>query len=178
MNELQAASKKMILRSGRELNLEFNYDADSFARTIASNYTNQFLTTLDFFSQTPEDLNVKISSANFGHGTYPKISKHRWLVRTVSGYHLNINFDNVDIESSVDEIRVYNLKEHNTNSKILKTLVTKVTSATTVSVESNSALITLSTTECSRHHRGFNATVNVNKYDVTTDPKGKLCFYY
>ena len=165
------------MRSGRELNLAFNYDADSFARTINSNFTNQFLTVLDFFSRTPEDLNVHISSANFGHWTYPKISKHRWLVRTVSGYYLNIDFNFVDIENSVDQIRVYSLKEDKTKNETLKTLVTKVTSATTVSVRSNSVLITLSTTECSRHHRGFNATINVAKYDVTNVTKGKLRFF-
>ena len=107
VNELQSACKKLILRGGRELILAFNYDADSFARTIRSNFTNQFLTVLDFFSRTPEDLNVLISSANFGHGTYPKISKHRWLVRTVPGYHLNINFNFVDIENGVDQIQIY-----------------------------------------------------------------------
>ena len=162
----------MILRSGRELTLAFNYDADSFAKTIRSNYTNQFLTVLDFFSRTPEDLNVHISSANFGHGTYPKISKHRWIVRTVPGYHLNINFNFVDIENGVDQIRVYSL-----NGEALKILVMKVTSATTVSVRSSSVLITLSTTECGRHHRGFNATISVQKYDVTTEPKGNLRFH-
>jgi len=168
MNELQAVYKKLILRSGRELNISCNYDADSFARTLTQKFTNQFLVSLNFYSTNPEDLNVKISSANFGHGAYPRVSKHRWLLRTISGYNLKITFNFVDIENGFEQIGVYSVKE--SMNETVKRLITEVTNATTVSADTNVVLIRFSTTEGSRHHRGFNATINV--YDVKTKACG------
>ena len=148
----------MILRGDRELILAYNYKPVPNSSGLLQPHPVR--------PQRPHQL------SQFDHGTYPKISKHRWLVHTVPGYRLNINFNFVDVENGVDQIRVYSL-----NSNALKMLVTKVTSATTVSVRSSSVLITLSTTECGRHHRGFNATISVQKYDVTTKPKINLYFY-
>merc|ERR1719427_2275357 len=164
LNELQTTSTKLTLRGGKHLELFFNYDADKFVSLSQSKFTNQFLSILEFYSAHPETISVGINSANFGHGNYPKISIHRWLLSTLPGYSLTINFKNVDLEENVDNIRVYSFNEKNQ-----KTHIKSIRSVDKLSTESNKILIVF-TSDCSENHRGFNATIHVNRITTTTEP--------
>ena len=150
------------------MELFFNYDADKFARLSQSKFTNQFLSILEFYSAHPETITLGISSANFGHGNYPKVSKHRWLLSTLPGYSLTVDFKNVDLEKNVDNIQVYSF-----NNKNEKTHIKSVRSVEKLSTVSNRILI-IFTSDCSENHRGFNATVSVNRITTTTKPSTQL----
>merc|ERR1719427_1139715 len=113
LNELQTTSTKLTLRGGKHLELFFNYDADKLVSLSQSKFTNQFLSVLEFYSKHPETISVEISSANFGHGNYPKVSKHRWLLSTQAGYSLIVDFKSVDLEENVDNIQVYRFNQKN-----------------------------------------------------------------
>ena len=152
------------------MELFFNYDADKFISLSQSKFTNQFLSVLEFYSKHPETISVAISSANFGHGNYPKISTHRWLLSTQAGYSLIVDFKSVDLEENVDNIQVYRF-----NQKNKKTHRKSIRSVEKLSTESNRILI-IFTSDCSENHRGFNATVNVNRIYTTTEPASKTCY--
>merc|ERR1719427_797521 len=164
LNELQTTSTKLTLRGGKHLELFFNYDADKFVSLSQSKFTNQFLSVLQFYSNHPETISVEISSANFGHGNYPKISTHRWLLSTLTGYSLTIDFKNVDLEENVDNIRVYSFNEKNQ-----KTHIKSIRNVVKLNTESNKILI-IFTSDCSENRRGFKATINVNRINTTTEP--------
>merc|ERR1719427_1991109 len=164
LNELQTTSTKLKLRGGKHLELFFNYDADKFVSLSQSKFTNQFLSVLEFYSKHPEKISVAISSANFGHGNYPKISTHRWLLSTLTGHSLTIDFKSVDLEENVDNIQVYSFDENNN-----KTHIKSIRSVEKLSTESNKILVVF-TSDCNENHRGFNATVNVIKISTITEP--------
>merc|ERR1712183_799165 len=164
LNELQTTSTKLTLRGGKHLELFFNYDADKFVSLSQSKFTNQFLSVLEFYSKHPETISVAISSANFGHGNYPKICTHRWLLSTLTGYTLTIDFKNVDLEENVDTIQVYSF-----NEKKEKTHIKSIRNVEKLNTESNKILI-IFTSDCSENRRGFKATINVNKINSTTEP--------
>merc|ERR1719427_171110 len=164
LNELQTTSTKLTLRGGKHLELFFNYDADKFASLSQSKFTNQFLSILEFYSAHPETITVGITSANFGHGNYPKVSKHRWLLSTLPGYSLTVDFKNVDLEENVDNIQVYNFNENHN-----KTHIKSIRAVEKLNTVSNRILI-IFTSDCSESHRGFNATVSVNRITTTTEP--------
>merc|ERR1719427_943849 len=168
LNELQTTSTKLTLRGGKHLELFFNYDADKLVSLSQSKFTNQFLSILEFYSAHPETISVGINSANFGHGNYPKVSKHRWLLSTLPGHSLTVDFKSVDIEKNVDNIQVYSF-----NNKNEKTHIKSVRAVEKLSTESNRILI-IFTSDCSESHRGFNATVSVNRITTTTDPSTQL----
>ena len=149
------------------MELFFNYDADKFVKLSRSKFTNQFLTILEFYSKHPETITIGINSANFGHGNYPKISIHRWLLSTLPGYSLTIDFKNVDLEENVDNIQVYSFNENHN-----KTHIKSIRGVEKLSTESNKILI-IFTSDCSENHRGFNATVHVNRITTTTEPTSK-----
>ena len=157
-----------MLREDKHLELFFNYDADKFVSFSQSKFTNQFLSVLEFYSKHPETISVEISSANFGHGNYPKVSKHRWLLSTVTGYSLTIDFKNVDLEENIDNIQVYTLKENNN-----KTHIKSIRNVEKLNTESNKILI-IFTSDCSENHRGFKANINVNRIYTTTAPTSKI----
>ena len=156
-----------MLREDKHLELFFNYDADKFVSFSQSKFTNQFLSVLEFYSKHPETISVEISSANFDHGNYPKVSKHRWLLSTVTGYSLTIDFKNVDLEENIDNIQVYSFNENNN-----KTHINSIRSVEKLCIESDNILIIFAS-DISDNHLGFNATIHVNRINTTAEPTCK-----
>jgi len=126
---------------------------------------NQFLSVVDLYSLDPTNLEIQLSSANFGEGNYPDLAKHRWIIRTHEGYFLKLNFKVVKIEDDVDTIEVYKF-ETNGDKKI----VDEINVAKQLVVNSNQLIIVF-ISDCTVNKRGFQATVQSIKSDNEIENK-------
>jgi len=151
--EMQTASTRSKLKSGNEISYSFNYELES----VESKQTNQFLAILDIFSDNPETLKINFSSANFGFGEYPDVSKHRWLIRTRAGYSLSIDVKEVELEKDLDTLTVYDVQ-----SSGEKKVLSEVSVAKQFETFSNRVLV-LFKSDCSVNRGGFTAVVNISK---------------
>ena len=150
---MQTASTRSKLKSGNEIEYSFNYKAES----AESKRTNQFLAILDVFSDNPETIKIKFSSANFGFGAYPEGSKHRWLVRTRAGYSVSIDVKEVDLEKDLDVLTVYDVRSSGENE-----VLSEVSVAKQLDTFSNRVLAVFKS-DCSVNRGGFSAVVSVAK---------------
>ena len=150
---MQTASTRTKLKRGNEIGYSFNYEVES----AESKQTNQFLAILDIFSDNPETLKIKFNSANFGFGEYPAGSKHRWLIRTRTGYSLSIDIKEVELEKDVDVLAVYDVQ-----SSGEKKLLSEVSVAKQLDTFSNRVLAVFKS-DCSVNRGGFSAVVNIAK---------------
>jgi len=151
--EMQTASTRSKLKRGNEIGYSFNYEVGS----EESKQTNQFLAILDVFSDSPETLKIKFSSANFGAGKYPEGSKHRWLMRTRAGYSLSMDVKEVDLEKDLDTLTVYDVR-----SSGEKKVLSEVSVAKQLDTFSNRVL-TVFKSDCSVNRGGFSAVVSIVK---------------
>ena len=151
--EMQTASTRSKLKSGNKIGYSFNYEVES----VESKQTNQFLAILDIFSDNPETIKIKFSSANFGAGYYPEGSKHRWLIRTHAGYSLSIDVKEVDLEKDLDTLVVYDVQ-----SSGEKKVLSEVSVAKQLGTFSNRVLAIFKS-DCSVNRGGFSAVVNIAK---------------
>jgi len=151
--EMQTASTRSKLKSKSEIGYSFNYEVES----SESKQTNQFLAILDIFSENPETLKIKLNSANFGYGTYPDGSKHRWLMRTHPGYSLSVDVKEIDLEKDLDALTV-----HDVQSSGKRKLLSEVSVAKRLDTFSNRVLVTFKS-DCSVNRGGFTAVVSVSK---------------
>ena len=150
---MQTASTRSKLKSKSEIGYSFNYEVES----SESKRTNQFLAILDIFSENPSTLKIKLNSANFGYGTYPDGSKHRWLMRTHPGYSLSVDVKEIDLEKDLDALTV-----HDVQSSGKKKLLSEVSVAKRLDTFSNRVLVTFKS-DCSVNRGGFTAVVSVSK---------------
>ena len=158
---MQTASTRSTLKSGNEIDFTFNYEVESMEGE--SKQTNQFLAIIDVFSDHPETLKIKLSSANFGYGYYPEGSKHRWLIRTHAGNSLSLDMKNVDLEKDLDTITVYDVQ-----SSGEKKLLSELNVAKQLNTLSNHILVVFMS-DCSVNRGGFSAIVSVLR-DIPTTP--------
>ena len=142
----------------KQIDYTFNYEAEE--DDDQSKQTNQFLAVLDAYGDhQPDNLKVKIGSANFGSGNYPDASKHRWLVRVHRGYSLSVDVAAVDLEKDLDTVNVYSVGANGE-----KKLVEEVNGAGRVDTSSNQLLVVFKS-DCSVSRGGFSAVVSVAKND-------------
>jgi len=160
VHEMQTASTRSTLKSRNEIDFTFNYEVESMEGE--SKQTNQFLAILDIFSDHPEQLQIKLSSANFGYGYYPEGSKHRWLIRTHAGHSLSLDMKNVDVEKDLDTITVYDVQSSGN-----KKLLSEVNVAKQLNTLSNHILVVFKS-DCSVNRGGFSAVVNVARDEPTS----------
>merc|ERR1719427_337824 len=155
---IQSTSTNTFLRSSMTMSYSKNYKANKESQdNQVTKLNNQFLSVVDLYSLDPTNLEIKLSSANYGEGNYPDLAKHMWIIRTHDGYFLKLNFRVVQIEDDLDTIEVYKFEANGD-----KNIVDNVKVAKQLVVNSNQLVIVFKS-DCTVNKRGFQATAKAIK---------------